>query len=503
MLVACAALPARRRLAWRTPAPPAERDRVTEPASPTARSRAAAAGCRRPSRAAPARRSRPLVARAPSSTRSIRELRRRQRRRHRRPRRRPVAARLPARPRGRRHLVHPWYVSPLADGGYDVADYRAIDPPFGTLDEAEPLIAEALDARDPHDHRHRPEPRVRPAPVVPGGARRRARARPSATASGSARARAPTAARCRPAGAPTSGRPTWTRTTNPDGSPGEWYLHLFSAEQPDLNWDHPDVRAEHEDILRFWFDRGAAGVRIDSAALLVKDAGAARRSPADPAPGEHPTTDRDELHDIYRGWRAIADAYPGTRVLVGEVWLPDVDRFARYLRPDELHTAFNFDFLARPWDAAALRASIDATLAAHAPVGAPRPGCSPTTTSPGRSPATAARTPRSRSSPSGSGMPTDVALGRRRARAAALLTAALPGSLYIYQGDELGLRRGRGPARRARSRTRCTSGRRRRPGPRRLPGAAAVVGRPPPFGFSPAGATRRAVAAASPAPGRR
>ena len=220
--------------------------------------------------------------------------------------------------------------------------------------------------------------------------------------------------------------------------PGEWYLHLFSVEQPDLDWDHPDVREEHEDILRFWFDRGAAGVRIDSAALLLKDRDLPE-VPDEPAPGQHPTQDRDGLHDIYRRWRTIADSYPDRRLLVGEVWLPDVERFTRYLRPDELHTAFNFDFLTRPWDAHQLRASIEATLAAHAPVGAPatwvlsnhdvtRP-----VTRFGRqdsSFAFDAKRP---------GVPTDLALGRRRSRAAALLCAALPGCLYIYQGDELGL----------------------------------------------------------------
>ena len=112
-------------------------------------------------------------------------------------------------------------------------------------------------------------------------------------------------------------------------------------------------------------------MRIDSAALLVKDP-ALPEVPERPGPGEHPTQDRDELHDVYRGWRAVADSYPGTRVLVGEIWLPGLERFATYLRPDEMHTAFNFDFLARPWDARELRESIDATLAAHAPVGAPR-----------------------------------------------------------------------------------------------------------------------------------
>ncbi len=232
--------------------------------------------------------------------------------------------------------------------------------------------------------------------------------------------------------------PSWTRTTDQDGMPGEWYLHLFSTAQPDLNWDNPDVRREHEDILRFWFDRGVAGIRIDSAALLVKDP-ALPEIPAQPLPGKHPNTDRDELHDIYRSWRAIADAYPGTRVLVGELWLPDRDRFADYLRPDELHTAFNFDFMARAWDAAGLRASIDATLDAHAPVGAPatwlisnhdvtRP-----VTRYGQEDSSFAFNRKRR------GIPTDLALGMRRARAAALLCAALPGSLYIYQGDELGL----------------------------------------------------------------
>ena len=231
---------------------------------------------------------------------------------------------------------------------------------------------------------------------------------------------------------------TWTRTVNPDGTPGEWYLHLFTPEQPDLNWNHPDVRAEHEDILRFWFDRGVAGVRIDSAGLLIKDP-ELPEVPAEVLPGRHPTEDRDEVHDVYRSWRRIADSYEGTRVLVGEVWVPDAERFAAYLRPDEMHTAFNFDFMSRPWDAAELRASIDLMLAAHAPVGAPstwvlsnhdvtRP-----VTRYGREDSSFAFA-RKRF-----GTPTDVDLGRRRARAAALLTAALPGSLYLYQGDELGL----------------------------------------------------------------
>ena len=208
--------------------------------------------------------------------------------------------------------------------------------------------------------------------------------------------------------------------------------------EPDLNWTHPDVWFEHEDILRFWFDRGVSGVRIDSAALLVKDPELAEE-PLDSAPGEHPFQDRDQLHEIYRRWRAIADSYPEPRVLVGEVWLPDPVRFARYLRPDELHTAFNFDFLACPWDPGRMRASITSALEAHAPVDAPatwvlsnhdvtRP-----VTRYGRADSSFAFESKR------AGTPADLALGTRRARAAALLAMALPGSMYVYQGEELGL----------------------------------------------------------------
>ncbi len=326
----------------------------------------------------------------------------------------------------------PWYPSPLADGGYDVSDYRDIHPDFGTLREAELLIQEALalgirtiiDVVPNHisDQHAWFQAALAAGPGSPE--RERFWFRDGVGPDGS-----------EPPNhwpSPFAGE-TWTRV--PDG---QWYLHLFTPEQPDLNWNHPDVRREHEDILRFWFDRGVAGVRIDSAALLIKDPTLAE-VPENPGPGEHPTQDRDELHDVYRAWRAVADEYPGTRVLVGELWLPEIDRFVAYLRPDELHTAFNFDFLARPWDAAELRASIDQTLDAHAPVGAPstwvlsnhdvtRP-----VTRYGRGDSSFAFLSKR------FGVPTDLARGTRRARAAALVTAALPGSLYIYQGDELGL----------------------------------------------------------------
>ena len=380
----------------------------------------------------------------------------------------------------------PWYLSPLADGGYDVADYRTIDPAFGTLAEAEALIAEALTLgiRTIVDivpnHVSDEHPWFRAALASPPGSAERARFwfRPGRGPTGD---EPPTSWVSQFSGDP------WTRVADPDGRPGEWYLHLFSHRQPDLNWDHPDVRAEHEDILRFWFDRGVAGVRIDSAALLVKDP-ALPDVPADPAPGAHPTTDRDELHDIYRSWRAVADAYEGTRILVGEIWLPDVDRFTQYLRPDELHTAFNFDFMVQPWDAASLRRSIELTIAAHAPHGAPatwvlsnhdvtRP-----VTRYGRADSSFAFATKR------AGVPTDLERGRRRSRAAALLAAALPGSLYIYQGDELGLEEVEVPAPEIQDPMHFRSGG-VDPGRDGCRVPLPWSGDRPPFGFSPAGAS--------------
>lgn len=331
----------------------------------------------------------------------------------------------------------PWYVSPLADGGYDVADYRAIDPAFGTLAEAESLIAEAaaLGIRTivdivPNHVSDQHEWFKAALTDGPGSAaRERFWFHPGQGPDGS--------------GIPTHWvssfqGSTWTRTVEADGTPGEWYLHLFTPQQPDVNWNHPDVRKEHQDILRFWFDRGVAGIRIDSAALLIKDPQLPEVT-TDTLPGGHPFTDRDELHEVYRSWRAVADSYPQPRVLVGEIWLPDARRFADYLRPDEMHTAFNFQFMACSWEAKELRESIESTLRAHALVGAPatwvlsnhdvtRP-----VTRYGRADTSFAFEAKR------FGTPTDLRLGTRRARAAALLTAALPGSLYLYQGDELGL----------------------------------------------------------------
>ncbi|HEY3629399.1 MAG TPA: alpha-amylase family glycosyl hydrolase, partial [Jatrophihabitantaceae bacterium] len=200
----------------------------------------------------------------------------------------------------------PWYPSPMADGGYDVADYRAIDPAFGTLAEAGELIADALtfgirtvvDVVPNHisDQHAWFQAALAAGPGSPE--RERFWFRPGRGDDGD-----------EPPNGWSSifGGPAWTRVAD-----GDWYLHLFAPEQPDLNWQHPDVWREHEDVLRFWFDRGAAGVRIDSAALPVKDPTLPELAD-NPAPGQHPYEDRDELHDIYRSWRRVADSYADPR----------------------------------------------------------------------------------------------------------------------------------------------------------------------------------------------
>ncbi|MFE6777398.1 glycoside hydrolase family 13 protein [Streptomyces sp. NPDC057702] len=323
--------------------------------------------------------------------------------------------------------LSPCYASPQADAGYDVADYRAIDPVFGTLADAEAVIEEAhrLGLRVIMDlvPNHCSEQHVwfqRALREGPGSApRERFHFRPGRGAGGEL-----------PPNDWESvfGGPAWTRVTEPDGTPGEWYLHLFAPQQPDFNWDHPAVRDEFRSILRFWLDLGVDGFRIDVAHGLVKAAGLpdAGHSGQLRLLGSQPLPffDQDGVHAIYRDWRTVLDEYPGPRIGVAEAWTPSAERTALYLRPDELHQAFNFHYLTTPWDAAALRTVIDASLAALRPVGAP------TTWVLSNHDVVRHATRFAETSPE---------QGLARARAATLLTLALPGSAYLYQGEELGL----------------------------------------------------------------
>jgi alpha-glucosidase len=325
----------------------------------------------------------------------------------------------------------PWYPSPLADAGYDVADYRDIAPRFGTLADADALIAEA--------HEHGIKIII---DIVPNHCSDQ-----HAWFQAALKARPGSEERNRfwfkPGKGPDGdlppnnwgsrfGGPAWTRVTEPDGTPGEWYLHVFDSQQPDFNWSDPEVRTEFEDILRFWFDRGVDGIRIDTAAMLTKD-------PALPdldetSTAEHPYIDRDDVHEIYRVWRGIADQYGG-KVLIGEIWLADAARLARYTRPDELHTVFNFPYLSCPWDASKLRDVIDDTLAQQAPATwvLSNHDVDRHVSRYGRADTSFDLDHRDHT------QPVDLVLGTRRARAAALLTMALPGAVYVYQGEELGL----------------------------------------------------------------
>ena len=340
--------------------------------------------------------------------------------------------------------ITPWYPSPMADGGYDVSDYCDIDPRFGTLADVDGLLADA----------HALGLRV----IVDLVANHTSCEHPWFTAALAAGPESPERDRYffrdgRAGGEEPPndwisafGGGAWTRVREPDGRPGQWYLHTFAPEQPDLDWSRDAVREEFDAILRFWLDRGVDGVRVDAAPAMAKVPGL---PDAGHAPGarfesrtwvDNPHWDVDTVHDILRRWRAIGDTYDGDRLFVTEAVVRDPERLSRYVRPDEMHTSFNFDYLTAPWEAARLREVIDESLAALEPVGAPATWVLSShdetrhVTRFGRAYTGAGF--------GGALVPSttpDLELGRCRARAAALLTLALPGSAYLYQGEELGL----------------------------------------------------------------
>jgi alpha-glucosidase len=335
--------------------------------------------------------------------------------------------------------ISPWYPSPLKDGGYDVADYRNIDPRFGSLADAEALIADA--------HAHHIKVIV---DVVPNH-----------TSSDHAWFQAALIAE---PGSPARERYVFRSGKGPDGdepptnwtavfggcawervADGSWYLHLFDPTQPDLNWENEEVRAEFDDIFRFWIERGVDGFRIDVAHGMVKD----QTFPDVTVDSElltssqvfdHPFWDRDGVHEINRRWRAVLDESDRDVMMVAEAWVHP-SHLPLYLRPDEYHQSFNFDFLETPWVIERVRRAISRAITAAATVGS-----TPTWTLSNHD--VMRHTTRYglpadvdwRSWPiTGPYGDLDVQLGLRRARAATLLLLALPGSTYIYQGEELGL----------------------------------------------------------------
>ncbi len=345
--------------------------------------------------------------------------------------------------------LSPFYRSPQVDAGYDVADYRDVDPLFGTLADADALLtrAHALGLRVVVDlvpnHTSDEHAWFRAARAAAPGSPERARYlfRDGRGEHGEL--------------PPNNwesvfGGRAWTRVTEADGAPGQWYLHLFDARQPDLNWENPEVRAEFEDVLRFWLDRGADGFRVDVAHGLVKAAGLPdwaghvamiEGDEQGTVPGgSNPMFDQDGVHEIFRAWRRVLDEYPGDRVLVAEAWVDPLPRLARYVRRDEMHQAFNFDVLVTGWDPVRLRQVIDASFAANDAVGAPTTWVLSNHDVVRHASRLGLPDPTSRPNGIGPDDPQpDAALGLRRARAATLLVLALPGSAYLYQGEELGL----------------------------------------------------------------
>ncbi|MEA5153704.1 glycoside hydrolase family 13 protein [Raineyella sp.] len=354
--------------------------------------------------------------------------------------------------------LSPFYPSALADGGYDVADYRDIDPRIGTLEEFDEMVA-ALHGAGLKivvdivpNHTSDLHAWFREALASPRGSSARGRYifRDGKGEHGE----------LPPNGwASIFGGPAWERVTEPDGTPGQWYLHLFAKEQPDLNWDRRDVRDDFLATLRFWSDRGADGFRIDVAHGLTKNmdpAFDALRTVIDGLDtfedGQHPIWDRDEVHEVYAEWRTVFNEYAPPRTAVAEAWV-EAHRLARYASPDGLGQAFNFDLLEADFDAAQFRRIIADNLAL-----ATRAGSSTTwvfsnhdvtrhATRYGLPPAASARPgdmlvggpDKAWLLRGGDPAEVDIARGLRRARAATLLMLALPGSAYLYQGEELGL----------------------------------------------------------------
>ncbi|GAB2472157.1 glycoside hydrolase family 13 protein [Promicromonospora xylanilytica] len=368
--------------------------------------------------------------------------------------------------------LSPFYRSPQKDAGYDVADYRDIDPLFGTLADFDEMLAGAherglkiiVDLVPNHSSDQHVWFQEALAAAPGSSARERYMFRDG---------RGPAGDEPPNNWESIFGGPAWTRLApREDDTPlgPQWFLHLFDSTQPDLNWENPEVREEFEDVLRFWLDRGVDGFRVDVAHGMVKapglpdwaghvsmvegtvedgqapasDEAADGGDPDDGSTGaghSGPMFDQDGVHEIYRAWHRVLEEYPGDRCLVAEAWVEPLSRLARYVRPDEMHQAFNFSFLTAPWDAARLRTVVNVSYDTMDAVSAPttwvlsnhdvvrhasRFGLAEIG---GRQlNGIAATDPQ-----------PDAELGLRRARAATLLMLGLPGSAYLYQGEELGL----------------------------------------------------------------
>ncbi|MGA1170889.1 MAG: glycoside hydrolase family 13 protein [Aquiluna sp.] len=338
--------------------------------------------------------------------------------------------------------LSPFYSSPQNDAGYDVSNYVDVDPIFGTLEDFDLLL----------DHAHQLGLRVM-IDLVPNHSSDQHEWFQRALNS--------------PKGSPERnfyhfkdgkgengelppnnwvsmfGGPAWTRVKD-----GQWYCHLFDSSQPDLNWSNPEVRSEFEKILRFWLDRGVDGFRVDQPHAMAKAAGLPDHPYVDQAGAGFiegreapPMWFQDEVHDIFRRWRAILDEYPGERAMCGEAYVLPLSLMAKWVRPDEFHQTFNFRFLDAGWDKEALVSAINESFDAFDSVGAPSTWvlsnhdvirhASRFGGNYGRATASDGIGP--------DNPQPDNELGLKRARGATLFMLGLPGASYLYQGEELGL----------------------------------------------------------------
>lgn len=342
--------------------------------------------------------------------------------------------------------MSPHYPSPQADAGYDVADYFDVNPEYGTLEEFDELIAQA----------HKRGIKVI-IDVVPNHSSDQMKLFQDALKAGpNSPERDMYMFRYSEGKRPNNwgsmfGGPAWTAVdslTNNEADRNWWYLHLFAPEQPDFNWENPKVHEFFKSYLRFWCDRGVDGFRVDVAHGLVKEPGL----PDDEIGPDRwsdealnfdqtggPFWDQPGVHDIYREWRSVLDEYGRDRMLVAEAWLTP-EREALYVREDEMSQQFNFNYLKANWDAKRVRAAIDDPIKANGVVGAPvtwvisNHDVVRATTRYGYDPQI--------NYDRGIGVDDpqpDRELGLARAEGMAVFTMGLPGSMYIYQGEELGL----------------------------------------------------------------
>ena len=332
--------------------------------------------------------------------------------------------------------LNPCYRSPQRDHGYDIADYRAIDPEYGTVEDLERLVAEAhsrgmrllMDMVANHCSDEHVWFQEAVAAAAGSAERERFLFRDGRGSSGEL--------------PPNNwqsvfGGPAWTRVAD-----GQWYFHAFDSSQPDFNWRNEEVVEYFDGVLRFWFDRGVDGFRIDVAHGLFKQ----EAMPDAEGDGHnYAMWDQPEVHDVYRRWRAIGEESQPGKYFVGEIWVPTLESMSAYLVPDELHQAFTFDLLVQPWEASRMKSAIGRALAQADVVGGP-PAWTLSNHDVHR-PATRYGQHQNLEAPLPTDMiaaarrrgDADLALGVRRAKAATMLQLALPGATYLYQGEELGL----------------------------------------------------------------